>query len=45
MNVLITPDSFKGSLTAKEVSDSIALAVKMFSNAKIETSLMVEDCD
>ena len=37
MNVLITPDSFKGSLTAKEVSDSIALAVKnVFPNSYIE---------
>ena len=37
MNVLITPDSFKGSLSAKEVSDSIALAVKnVFPNSYIE---------
>ncbi len=37
MNVLITPDSFKGSLTAKEVSDSISLAVKnVFPNSYIE---------
>ena len=37
MNVLIIPDSFKGSLTAKEVSDSIALAVKnVFPNSYIE---------
>ena len=37
MNVLITPDSFKGSLSAKEVSESIAIAVKnVFPNSYIE---------
>ena len=37
MNILITPDSFKGSLTAKEVCDSVALAVKnVFPNSYIE---------
>ena len=37
MKVLIAPDSFKGSLTAKEVSESIALAVKkIFPNSDLE---------
>ena len=36
MNVLITPDSFKGSLTAKEVSDSIALAASVGVSADLE---------
>ena len=37
MKVLIAPDSFKGSLTAKEVSESVALAVKkIFPNSDLE---------
>ena len=37
MKVLIAPDSFKGSLTAKEVSESVALAVKrIFPNSHLE---------